>query len=163
MAGQASKASGFGEDVPASLHYAVARKKTCGFKWRAFIGIKAWRDVQLKKTAPSLLQKGENFIRLHLRCRLRRDKQVEWNGATSSTFAQGYGGQASKSSLEFGEDVPASFHYAVARKKRLRLLSEVVLRTVKRRLTSSFAIFLTKKWRRERDSNLRLFSLWNHA
>ena len=28
-------------------------------------------------------------------------------------------GQASKSSLEFGEDVPASFHYAVARKKRL--------------------------------------------
>ena len=46
-------------------------------------------------------------------------------------------GQASKSSLEFGEDV----------KKRLRLLSEVVLRTVKRRLTSSFAIFLQKKWR----------------
>ena len=43
--------------------------------------------------------------------------------------------------LEFGEDVPASLHYAVARKKRLRLLSEVVLRTVKRRLTSSFAIF----------------------
>ena len=37
-----------------------------------------------------------------------------------------------KSSLEFGEDV----------KKRLRLLSEVVLRTVKRRLTSSFAIFI---------------------
>ena len=34
----------------------------------------------------------------------------------------------SKSSLEFGEDV----------KKRLRLLSEVVLRTVKRRLASSF-------------------------
>ena len=33
--------------------------------------------------------------------------------------------------LEFGEDVPASFHYAAARKKRLRLLSEVVLRTVK--------------------------------
>ena len=57
--------------------------------------------------------------------------------------------------LKFGEDVPASFHYAVARKKRLRLLSEVVLRTVKRRLTSSFAIFLTKKWRRERDSNPR--------
>ena len=28
--------------------------------------------------------------------------------------------------LEFGEDVPASLHYAVARKKRLRLLSEVV-------------------------------------
>ena len=27
---------------------------------------------------------------------------------------------------EFGEDVPASFHYAVARKKRLRLLSKVV-------------------------------------
>ena len=42
----------------------------------------------------------------------------------------------------FGEDVPASFHYAAARKKRLRLLSEVVLRTVKRRLTSSFAIFI---------------------
>ena len=41
----------------------------------------------------------------------------------------------SKSSLEFGEDV----------KKRLRLLSEVVLRTVKRRLTSSFAIFFGKK------------------
>ena len=40
-------------------------------------------------------------------------------------------GQASKSSLEFGEDVPASFHYAATRKKRLRLLSEVVLRTVK--------------------------------
>ena len=36
-----------------------------------------------------------------------------------------------------GEDVPASLHYAVARKKRLRLLSEVVLRTVKRRLPSS--------------------------
>jgi len=32
-------------------------------------------------------------------------------------------------------------------KKRLRLLSEVVLRTVKRRLASSFAIFLQKKWR----------------
>ena len=46
--------------------------------------------------------------------------------------------------LKFGEDVPASFHYAVARKKRLRLLSEVVLRTVKRRLMSSFAIFLQK-------------------
>ena len=44
-------------------------------------------------------------------------------------------GQASKASLEFGEDV----------KKRLRLLSEVVLRTVKRRLASSFAIFLAKK------------------
>ena len=42
--------------------------------------------------------------------------------------------------LKFGEDVPASFHYAVARKKRLRLLSEVVLRTVKRRLTATFAI-----------------------
>ena len=67
-------------------------------------------------------------------------------GATSSTFAQGYGGQASKSSLVFGEDVPASLHYAVARKKRLRLLSEVVPDgTVKRRLTSSFAIFLAKK------------------
>jgi len=50
-------------------------------------------------------------------------------------------GQASKSSLVFGEDVPASFHYAVARKKRLCLLSEVVLCTVRRRLTSTFAIF----------------------
>ena len=30
-------------------------------------------------------------------------------------------------------------------KKRLRLLSEVVLRTVKRRLASSFAIFFAKK------------------
>ena len=60
-------------------------------------------------------------------------------GATSSTFAQGYGGQASKSSPEFGEDV----------KKRLRLLSEVVLRTVKRRLTSSFRHFFAKKWRLE--------------
>jgi len=30
---------------------------------------------------------------------------------------QGCGGQASKSSLGFGEDVPASLHYAVARKK----------------------------------------------
>ena len=58
-------------------------------------------------------------------------------GASSSTFAQGCGGQASKASLGFGEDVPASLHYAVARKKRLRLLSEVVLRTVKRRLPSS--------------------------
>ena len=38
---------------------------------------------------------------------------------------------SSKASWEFGEDV----------KKRLRLLSEVVLRTVKRRLASSFAIF----------------------
>jgi hypothetical protein len=35
-------------------------------------------------------------------------------------------------------------HYAAAREKRLRLLSEVVLRTVKRRHTSSFAIFLQK-------------------
>ena len=51
----------------------------------------------------------------------------------------------SKVSLGFGEDVPALLHYAVARKKRLSLLSEVVLRTVKRRLTSSFAIFLDKK------------------
>ena len=59
------------------------------------------------------------------------------NETSSSTFAQGYGGQASKSSLVFCEDVPASFYYAVARKKRLRLLSEVVLRTVKRRLPSS--------------------------
>ena len=59
-------------------------------------------------------------------------------------------GQASKASLEFGEDVPASFHYAVARKKRLRLLSEVVLRTVKRRLASSFRhFFCKKKWRLE--------------
>ena len=40
----------------------------------------------------------------------------------------------SKASLEFGEDV----------KKRLRLLSEVVLRTVKRSLAASFAIFLAK-------------------
>ena len=54
-------------------------------------------------------------------------------------------GQASKSSLEFGEDV----------KKRLRLLSEVVLRTVKRRLASSFRHFFVKKWRRERDLNPR--------
>ena len=38
-------------------------------------------------------------------------------GATSSTFAQGYGGQARL--LEFGEDVPASLHYAVARKKTI--------------------------------------------
>ena len=38
------------------------------------------------------------------------------NETTSSTFAQGYGGQASKSSLEFGEDV----------KKKLCFLSEVV-------------------------------------
>ena len=46
----------------------------------------------------------------------------------------------SKSSLEFGEDV----------KKRLCLLSEVVLRTVKRRLTSSFPpFFWQKKWRRK--------------
>ena len=37
--------------------------------------------------------------------------------------------------LNFGEDV----------KKRLRLLSEVVLRTVKRRLASSFRHFLGKK------------------
>ena len=43
--------------------------------------------------------------------------------------------------LEFGEDV----------KKRLRLLSEVVLRTVKRRLAATFAIFLQKKWRRESE------------
>ena len=41
----------------------------------------------------------------------------------------------SKSSLEFGKDV----------KKRLRLLSEVELRTVKRRLTSSFRHFFAKK------------------
>ena len=67
--------------------------------------------------------------------------------------------------LEFGEDV----------KKRLRLLSEVARRAVKRSLTASFAIFfafknaflglpsfysgypafLAKKWRRERDSNPR--------
>ena len=58
-------------------------------------------------------------------------------------------GQASKASLEFGEDVPASLHYAVARKKRLRLLSEVVLRTVKRRLASSFRHFFAKKMARE--------------
>ena len=32
---------------------------------------------------------------------------------------------------EFGEDVPASFHCAVARKKSLRLLSEERLRRVK--------------------------------
>ena len=37
--------------------------------------------------------------------------------ASSSTFAQGYGGQARL--LEFGEDVPASLHYAVARKKTI--------------------------------------------
>ena len=41
----------------------------------------------------------------------------------------------SKASWEFGEDV----------KKRLRLLSEVVLRTVKRRLASSFRHFFAKK------------------
>ena len=44
-------------------------------------------------------------------------------------------GQASKASLVFGEDV----------KKKLRFLSEVVLRTVKRRLASSFRHFLGKK------------------
>jgi len=48
--------------------------------------------------------------------------------------------------LGFGEDV----------KKRLRLLSEVVLRTVKRRLTSSFAIFLDKKMA-EREGNSAIF------
>ena len=37
-------------------------------------------------------------------------------------------GQASKSSLEFGEDVPASFHYAATRKKKLRFLSEDIMR-----------------------------------
>ena len=41
-------------------------------------------------------------------------------------------GQASKSSLRLGEDVPASLHYAVARKKRLRLLSEELLLAQKR-------------------------------
>ena len=48
--------------------------------------------------------------------------------------------------LEFGEDV----------KKRLRLLSEVVLRTVKRRLASSFAIFFAKKMA-EREGNSAVF------
>ena len=39
-------------------------------------------------------------------------------GATSSAVAlRAMAGQASKASLEFGEDVPASLHYAVARKK----------------------------------------------
>ena len=63
---------------------------------------------------------------------------------SSSTFAQGYGGQASKSSLEFGEDVPALLHYAVARKKRLRLLSEELLLAQKREVKPSvFALLAT--------------------
>ena len=34
-------------------------------------------------------------------------------GATSSAVAEAMAGQASKSSLRLGEDVPASLHYAV--------------------------------------------------
>ena len=59
--------------------------------------------------------------------------QGQASGATSSAVAlRAMAGQASKSSLEFGEDVPASLHYAVARKKRLRLLSEELLLAQKR-------------------------------
>ena len=36
---------------------------------------------------------------------------------TSSAVAEAMAGQASKSSLRLGEDVPASLYYAVARKK----------------------------------------------
>ena len=64
---------------------------------------------------------------------------VKRNTSTRRQAATSRAAQAdlftSKSSLEFGEDV----------KKRLRLLSEVVLRTVKRRLAATFAIFLAKK------------------
>ena len=65
---------------------------------------------------------------------------------SSSTFAQGYGGQASKSSLEFGEDVPALLHYAVARKKRLRLLSEELLLAQKREVKPSVFALLATPW-----------------
>ena len=46
--------------------------------------------------------------------------------ATSSAVAEAMAGQASKSSLRLGEDVPASLHYAVAS-------------------AATFAIFLAKK------------------
>ena len=62
--------------------------------------------------------------------------------ATSSAVAEAMAGQASKSSLEFGEDVPASLHYAVARKKRLRLLSEERL-SPREEKTSVFALRAT--------------------
>ena len=45
----------------------------------------------------------------------------------------------------FSEDVPASFHCAVARKKNLRLLSEELLLTQKREVkTCVFVIFFAR-------------------
>ena len=61
---------------------------------------------------------------------LYKSKHIHPTEATTSQ-ANEMSDFTSNFSLEFGEDV----------KKRLSLLSEVVLRTVKRRLTSSFAIF----------------------
>ena len=79
----------------------------------------------------------------------------KWSVSETSSQATKGSDFTSKASLEFGEDV----------KKRLRLLSEVVLRTVKRRLPSSpyglrrdkcvfvSPFFCKKKWRERRDSN----------
>ena len=47
--------------------------------------------------------------------------------------------------LEFGEDVPASFHYAVARKKRLRLLSEERLSPREEKTYGDLRHFFAKK------------------
>ena len=44
---------GIGEDVPTSFHYAVARKKTFGFEWRAADA--AWREA-LRLRSPFLPQ-----------------------------------------------------------------------------------------------------------
>jgi len=68
----------------------------------------------------------------------------------------------SKASLGCCEDVPASLHYAVARKKSLRLLSEELLRLPrrgklqKREVKPCGFVFLPagqKEWRRELLSN----------
>ena len=97
------------------------------------------RRCAFKTGTPSLLpacppqpwrrRKGENFIRLHLLRRLRRDKQVERKRNDFIRRRPRLWRDKQARLLEFGEDVPASLHYAVARKKRLRLLSSAFVKT----------------------------------
>ena len=57
----------------------------------------------------------------------------------------------------FGEDVPASFYYAVARKKRLRLLSEERLSPREEKTYGDLRHFFGQKKMAEREGNSVIF------
>ena len=63
---------------------------------------------------------------------------MEWNRSTKLRWTN-------KVHLEFGEDAPASFHYAVAMKKRLRLLSEERLSPREEKTYGDLRHFFAKK------------------